>query len=521
MEPDQMTDFNSGIQDWSKLINTQSSNNWDYGQLSTIIKLVSDHSGIVYHTKEAANIKNAVMQRMLQRSIQSRQEYLDLLNGKSGKQELTQLVGLIVVQKTDFFRHRPQFELLATKILPELSLDKANRGKIQIWSAGCSTGQEPYSISMVLARNYYSPDKASVLATDITKSSIDIAKKGIYQNSETNGLEEDEQHFLHPTKKRWQITQKVRDFVEFRIHNLLSTTFPIPEDGLWDIIFCRNVLIYFSPDTVKQIIQRFYDILSPGGYLFLGMSESLFKVSDLFELVRTEDSFVYQKQIKPALKQVKYQTPSFEPKNIEEHKSSVTEPRLSFSVEKDAKQKDDNKELITKLQSVEQKISDGKIDTAYNILLDITKSNPDSSEPFLMLGQIAADTGNLNEARSWYEIAVKIQPLSTIARFLLAVILYRLGLDDGAIAQLRKLLFLDGNFALGHYYLGMASERQGDIYTAIRSFRNAVKTSSLVNNEDFGKFLERHNLSLQVLANASRARLDKLKQLTGNNKRKS
>jgi chemotaxis methyl-accepting protein methylase len=196
------------------------------------------------------------------------------------------LLNRVTVQETSFFRDANQFEALAQQILPALPRP------VTIWSAGCANGQEAYSVAMLLAE---AGDRTSrVIATDISTQALERARRGAYSAREVADLGERRDRFFVPVGRDFEITADIRARVEFRVHNLFSDPPPFGR-GACPIVLCRNVLIYFGRDEVLSFVERVADWLPPRGWLFLGYSESLWQVTERFQLVRLGDAFVYQR----------------------------------------------------------------------------------------------------------------------------------------------------------------------------------------------------------------------------------
>ena len=212
-----------------------------------------------------------------------------------------QIVEAMTTNETFWFRDNHPFRIFSGLLLPEYVQHKQR--SLRVWSAACSTGQEPYSISMTtqdyLAANPGNTIDVQIMATDISPGVLAEAKAGYYDAmAVSRGLPADirSRYFEKDSKhreERWQVCEQIRRRVSFRQGNLLAayTVF-----GRFDVIFCRNVLIYFSPDSKIDIIRRMADILNPGGYLFLGASEAITQYSDAFELVRCNPGVVYRKK---------------------------------------------------------------------------------------------------------------------------------------------------------------------------------------------------------------------------------
>jgi chemotaxis protein methyltransferase CheR len=480
-------------------------------EISGVIDRIREHTGIDYHPGQGVTLRNALVQRMLHLDMPSIGNYLKLIRGDGGEEELARLVSLIIVQKTSFFRDRPQFELLERRVLPEFLAGsqagprgKGGDARVSIWSAGCSTGEEPYSIAMALKRSPVAVSRASILATDISREVLARAAEARYPEKNLDELNDKERALFMPDKGRWRLTEGVRSLVEFKLHNLVSYPYPLPSEGQWDVIFCRNVLIYFNRETVREIIENFRRVLNPGGYLFLGVSESLFQLSEGFELISTGKAFVYRNPVekRKGVVQPKKRVERRQPPQPVGDRLRRRMPAASSG--------ETGSELESDIQRARKMVAAGDREAAFRVLFDLTARQPDAIQPYMMLGEIALDRGAMEEAWSWYQVVTELRPTDIESRFLLAIVLYRLGHDQEAAEHLRRLLFLDGSLALGHYYLGVVAHRLGDIDTALRSFRNALSSIETGVSEKGTELLVKHNLSLDELAEASQARLRQL-----------
>ena len=211
------------------------------------------------------------------------------------------VIEAMTTNETFWFRDSHPFSILSAQVLPDYI--KRKQRALRLWSAACSTGQEPYSISIsiqeFLARNPGAFSDVQIIATDISPAVLEEAKSGYYDAmAVTRGLpvEIKSRYFQRDTKhweERWQVRDDVRRRVRFTRANLLSSYSVL---GRFDIIFCRNVLIYFSAESKIDILRRMADCLNPGGYLFLGASEAITQYSDAFDMVRCNPGVVYRKK---------------------------------------------------------------------------------------------------------------------------------------------------------------------------------------------------------------------------------
>ena len=222
--------------------------------------------------------------------------YCTLLE-KHPEQELGYFINAITTNLTSFFREDHHFDFLAETLVPFWMRNRGPKPHIRIWSAGCSTGEEPYSIAMTLQESLPASvaREARILATDIDTNVLEQGATGIYdlervQHMEASRLKRFFKRGRGPNESKVRVLPELQEMIEFRHLNLMSTW---PVHGPLDLIFCRNVVIYFDKPTQRRLFERFAEVLAPDGYLIIGHSESLYSVSTDFELVgRT----IYRKQ---------------------------------------------------------------------------------------------------------------------------------------------------------------------------------------------------------------------------------
>jgi chemotaxis protein methyltransferase CheR len=253
-----------------------------------IRKLVLAHTGICLSEIKMDMVYSRLARRLRQLRLDSFTTYLDLLD-QDDNDEMGNFINSITTNLTSFFREPHHFDYLKTTLLPQLMRSNSDSKTIRIWSAGCSTGEEPYSLAITVKEAI--PDNLGwdvrILATDLDTNVVATGSDGIYTLERVNGL-------LPETLKRWfsrgkgarsgfvRASSELRDMIMFKQLNLMGQ-WPV-KPGV-DVIFCRNVVIYFDKDTQRKLFDRYANILRPDGYLFVGHSETLYKVSERFNLL--------------------------------------------------------------------------------------------------------------------------------------------------------------------------------------------------------------------------------------------
>ncbi|MFK5913914.1 MAG: protein-glutamate O-methyltransferase [Woeseiaceae bacterium] len=260
-----------------------------------ISKLVGERTGIVLSDAKRQMVYGRLSRRLRQLNLTQFSDYCDLLtSGHEG--ELIEFTNAITTNLTAFFRENHHFEYLKEKVLPELMKNNRSSKRIRIWSAGCSSGEEPYSIAMcvreMMPRN--SDWDVKILATDLDSNMVQRGKNGIYTAERVEGL-------TPQRMKKWvqqgkgenadkvKMSDSLRELITFKELNLMEDW---PIKGPFDLMFCRNVVIYFNKDTQRILFDRYANLLVDDAHLFIGHSESLTKVSDRFNLL---GHTIYQK----------------------------------------------------------------------------------------------------------------------------------------------------------------------------------------------------------------------------------
>lgn len=256
--------------------------------------MLEKHSGILLDSGKEYLVVSRLRKIMQDKGFENFTQLMSSVERDSVLRE--SIVDAMTTNETLWFRDKHPYRILREKLLPEIA---EKRSGLKIWSSACSTGQEPYSISMEIEQfKAANAGKLSgvekIIATDISSTALENAKQGVYQRiAIQRGMEDAHlnRYFSQHDENTWAINDEIKRRVEFRIQNLCDSFSAL---GKFDIIFCRNVLIYFSSDLKTDIIRRMHAQLNPNGYLMLGASESLSGASDLFEMVQCSPGLVYQ-----------------------------------------------------------------------------------------------------------------------------------------------------------------------------------------------------------------------------------
>ena len=261
---------------------------------------IRDYCGIYFDDDSKYLLEKRLSRRIRTHHFSNFREYFRyLLYNKNRDEELASIIDILTVNETYFFREQNQLKTFSEEILLELKeINKGSR-RIRVWSAGCSTGEEPYTIAMlILEKGHLHTWNVEIFGSDINQRVLQVARSGAYRK---NSFRTTEPYFLIKYFKKendsFIISDNVKQYVNFSYLNLLDP-FKVKLVGLVDVIFCRNVLIYFDHPSRKKVIDMFYERLAEGGYLLLGHAESLINISTAFTLKHFKYDMVYQKPLR-------------------------------------------------------------------------------------------------------------------------------------------------------------------------------------------------------------------------------
>jgi chemotaxis protein methyltransferase CheR len=255
-----------------------------------VASFVYDRFGIRFTDEKRILLEGRLGKRLRALGLGSFDEYCDLVRMDESGEETVELLNLVTTNHTFFFREGEHFDFLSGVALPEARRRMARSASypFRIWSAGCATGEEAYSIAIALLESFGPEAPArdiGILGTDISTMALDNARKGLYQEARLGGLSKAlrDRYLAKARGGSYEVRAPVRELVLFKRLNLMEPRFPFR--GCFDVIFCRNVMIYFDAESRDRLIDSLFAVTKPGGYLFIGHSESLRRESCPFEYV--------------------------------------------------------------------------------------------------------------------------------------------------------------------------------------------------------------------------------------------
>ena len=371
---------------------------------------------------------------------------------------LGKVVNALTVGESYFFRNRPHFAALRSSIFPDLIADvEGRRKKLSIWSAGCSTGEEPYSLAMLIYDDFpfLKHWDVSIIATDINTEYLANARRGVYRKWSMRGVEPQiiKRHFHEDSDGNYTLHEDIKRMVSFRRFNLANLLDGArPTSASLDLILCRNVLIYFPFRIGDQIISNMQEMIRRGGYLMVGHSESFPSLGN-FEAINDHATYYYRRYVneQTALFSMPAQETAVIP-GLAVRTTFVPGPyRITVAP------------AISKEKEVEPETVDEQLERAREMA-----NSGQNSEAFAFLGELSDNDGRLD-----YRV-----------HFLLALIADHSGYVLKAVDSLKRCIFLNKGFIVGHYYLGVVYQREGDNESAKRSFKNVLRLLEALDDDE-------------------------------------
>ncbi|WP_201859172.1 CheR family methyltransferase [Microvirga soli] len=420
---------------------------------------VIERTGHFYYQDKDDLLWERVRKRLRATGLSDSSAYLTLLEDPiSGPAEWGKLEAEITIGETFFFRYAEQFAALRATILPEIIERKAATRRLRIWSAGCSTGAEPYSLA-ILANEILGESlgtwRVSILGTDINDNVLKAARQARFGKWALRSMpdEQRDRYFLNTGKEQWEVRREFRSMVRFERHNLLSLldgTSPL-EFTDFDLILCRNVLIYFHPDTVTQIVGALRDRMDEDGWMLLGHAEPNPVFSTMMQTLNLPGTVAYRRGAGTA--PLSTSAPLQSKATLQDWRPLVPEPRPAARAQ----------------SSTQPRLAKAAQKTSFPFL-------PEAKGDLLGDIRTRANAGDFAAAAVLCGKALATEPLNAALHFYQGLILRALGRSAEAEKSFLKSLYLDKNFAMAHYNLGLLLLDEGKPAPGRRSLTHAAQS---------------------------------------------
>lgn len=413
---------------------------------------VIEATGLAFYLDKDADFVERVGRRLSALGLREFSAYLDLLRrGPAGEAELDELIAELTIGETYFFRHPEQFEALRQVVLPDIIERNRARRRIRVWSAGSSTGAEAYSVAILLAREFgarLAGWEISILGTDINRQFLAQAGEALFGDWALRQLPEELRGSCFSRSPRgWALAESYRKGVSFQYHNLVRHPFPslVCNLAAFDLVLCRNVMIYFSSEVIASLVGRLRDSLVEEGWLLVGYAESNPQLFRNFRTFSVPGAIFFQRSDKPSAAGA---FPDFEAKAALPPAPPVWSPPSL-------------PELPTLLKAYEAAPEAGRAEAA-------------ADDPVARIIE-EANRGRWEAAEKLCEGLLETDKMNPLVPYYYALVVEQKGRPQQAENLLRRSLYLKRGFILAHYHLGLLLNKRGDRGGAARSFRNSMR----------------------------------------------
>jgi chemotaxis protein methyltransferase CheR len=427
--------------------------------------LLAEYGGVYLDVANQRSLETALAARVAATGLEL-ERYERQIHAITGRDELRRLVELVLNHETFFFRNGPHLRALRETVFPEWHRRKPAGAPIRIWSAGCSTGEEPYSLALTAleALGMPPPRPIEIIGTDLSEPALQRARNAAYRGRSLNNVAPQmlDRYFMR-LDDGYRLLPEVRALVSFRLFNLLD---PIPTDlhGV-DAIFCQNVTIYFQHETRRRLMARFYECLPEEGLLFLGFSETLWNVFDGFASRAIGDAYVYTKgaPARPApARPAASNRIAHAPQRRAARAPAAPPPQPEVPPAT---------ELIAQAHEL---LDRGDTTAALELLRRVDPQSPHSPQAITLAARAHADRGDLELAAAEARRAIEIDPLNDTATLLIGIICSRLGEWAAAVQQLERARYLRPQSPLISFHLAGAYDQAGRTDLAQREYRSTL-----------------------------------------------
>lgn len=440
-----------------------------------VLRLLASRSGLVFRGLRREEVELCIGRAMRQLGLDSPRVYAERL--ERGEVALDPLIEQITVGETYFFRDAGQLDFIRDRILPELRKTRGPEHTLRVWSAGCASGEEPYSLAILLEEEGLI-ERSRLLATDISNAALTRAREARYRSWSFRGCDSAfRDRYFHQSGPEYVLDQRLRRRVSFEALNLALDHYPSTLNGTFgmDLILLRNVLIYFDPEIVREVAGRMFESLSEGGWLIVGASDPLLAGQAPFETVVTEMGIFYQRRrgaessVNPVpdrwllagAQRPVHPIPDDENAPLTGHRPPTTAPKEQRTVEE------------TPLERARRALECGE----YPLVIELTRGLIEDADAAALHLRALANMATPKEAEEAAAATAKRHPLSAEIHFIQASLLISGGRDQEAAVVLRRVLYLDNSLAIAHFLLGVILQRGGSMVEARRAYSSARRQS--------------------------------------------
>lgn len=452
-------------------------------KLQSLVNVVSSRTGLRVRDEDRENWRKTIKSRLKCLKFSTFEEYSQFLisDCHESKAEWNELAGLLTTGETYFFRDKGQFAIIENWILPDLLKRNSQKRTLRVWSAGCSTGEEPYSIAILIddirttdyeLRNW----DILILGTDMNPKAIEKAERGVYSDwSFRNIGSEIRNRYFKKVTDGWMLDERIKRMVKIRQSNLIEDTFPDYASDMHDIdlIICRNVFIYFNSEAVSVIIRKFTDTLNEGGYLMTGHGELYAQNLGVLQAKMFPESVVYQKSVKCGVRTAEDRVSLrgeaeaiLKPIEKAIIKKEIATPFKLAMTEKEVEAKIKETDLRSSLSEIKTLFNKGVFAAAIEKAGNVIREYPDNLDALYLMAHAYANMGKYEDASQYCRRAIEIDATAPSPYFLLAHIAEEMGNNEEAKDLLKKVIYLSPDFVPAYLELSGLYDQENDTIRA-------------------------------------------------------
>ncbi len=467
-----------------------------HGDFMRFSRLAHTWFGLYFGERRRSDLERGVKQAFAATTCKNLDDYYRMLQDEDrGGVARAQLVNALTVSETHFFRNEAQFDALLGHVLPQIIERRRDLRTLRIWSAGCASGEEPYSIAMLLRMLLPDVDDWSItiLGTDVNTASLDRARRAVYSSwafRETRAKHLRARYF-RPQGNHYALVPEIRNMVTFARLNLMEDPYPAYETNttFMDMVLCRNVTIYFSEQVTKQVVGGFYDSLVDRGWLVVGHSEYALGTYRQFQTRSFDGAILYQREAasiarpkdwswwvdrspKPmAAAPVKLPiAPAMAPVAAPVEAPVEVPPEVLAPVSPAIEEEDQDP-----VEVAQELLEYGHSERARDLLREVIAQQPGNAQVCALLGQAYANLGQWDEAKKWCQQAIDVDKLSLEAYYTLALVGQHQGELDAALDAMKKVVYIDRSSILGHFGLADLYHNKQQFPMALKSLDNVYR----------------------------------------------
>ena len=464
----------------------------DEREVMRFSELIQTRTGMAFGRRRRDALLSGIEHGVMNSKAENLDDYLLQLQETQTDEPIWEhLIHALTVRETWFFRNQTHIDALRLRIIPEMIRRNEKHQRLRIWSAGCATGEEPYTLAILLREllpkitNWH----ITLLATDIHKQALHQAQKGSYRSwslRQTPPIVQ--KRYFTENGDHYEINPEIREMVTFAHLNLAEETYPslATNTNAMDLILCRNVAIYLPERVTQKIARRFFRSLMSGGWLIVGAAETNTTIFQAFSSVEAHGAFLYQKELERpvpiAARPPHFPSPVSE-KPLGQKPPAPPDPKTTASIPS-------RFAGLKRISAADQPhpenlyqqglifLQERRFAQAEEVFQAILKQDRKFAPAYHELGRIYANRGDLEDAREMCECSLEHDPLSVMAHYTLALINQESGARDESIAVLKRLLYLAPDYILAHYSLASLYDEIGRRESAARHRRQAVRLAS-------------------------------------------